>query len=134
MVKGLVVFVDIRRCLIANDPVSKKEEEVDMNSNNFGRLISLMHSVFSTLHSKRGEVASDKICVLKSDLNLLQIEWKEQLISYNTFLSSLMCLIAADTLSHEMILSCTPKFHMLHDHVPDVFLKMNGFLTWEKTP
>ena len=27
-----------------------------------------------------------------------------------------------------MNLSYTPKFHMLHDHVPDVLFKMNGIL------
>ena len=115
MVKGLVVFVDIRRCLIANDPVSKKEEEVDMNSNNFGRLISLMHSVFSTLHSKRGEVASDKICVLKSDLNLLRIKWKVHLIAC-IFFSIQTHLIADDVLTQRTRHSYAPKFHMFHDH------------------
>ena len=39
-----------------------------------------------------------------------------------------MCLIAADELSQEMNLSCTPKFHMLHDLFTGVLLKMNGFL------
>ena len=42
-------------------------------------------------------------------------------------LSSIMFLVAADMLTHEMNVSYAPNFHMLCDHVPDALLKMNGF-------
>ena len=61
MSKGLVVFDVIRRCLIDSIHDSIKEEEIDMHCNNFGRLTSLMDSVFSTLHSKGGKLVMEKL-------------------------------------------------------------------------
>ena len=61
-----------------------------------------MDPVFSVLNSKRGDVTEDKIEILKCDLNLVRIKW------------------------HEMNLSYVPKCHLLYEHVPDIFLQMNG--------
>ena len=68
MTKGTVVFEDVRMCLRVNKPDDVKEDEINQLCNNFARLTSLMDSVFSTLHSKRGEVTIDKINILKEDL------------------------------------------------------------------
>ena len=77
-------------------PSHVKVDEIDNLCVNFGRLGCLMDSVFSTLHRKRGAINEEKISILNSDLELVRIKW------------------------HVMILSLDPKFHVLHEHVPDL--------------
>lgn len=62
-----------------------------------------MVNVFSMLHSKRGSIADKQLTDLKSDLNLMQIVWRE------------------------IGLSCTPKFYVLHEHLPDLLHQSNRF-------
>ena len=62
-----------------------------------------MDSVFSALHSKRGDVTEDKIEVSKHDLKLVRTKW------------------------HEMNLSYMPKCQLLYECIPDFFLQMNSF-------
>lgn len=76
MAKITVVFEETRRHLVANKPDSIEEQEINLHCNNFARLSSLMDSVFSTLHYKRGDATSNKINTLKTNLNLVQIKWK----------------------------------------------------------
>lgn len=82
MAKGTVVFEEIRRCLRVSKPDNVKEDDINQLCNNFVRLTSLMDSVFSTLHSKMGEVTIDKINTLKEDLNLVRLKWKVKLCFY----------------------------------------------------
>ena len=53
MSMGSLVFEDACRCLQVHRPSHVKVDEIDNLYINFGRLCSLMDSVFSTLHSKR---------------------------------------------------------------------------------
>ena len=48
-------------------------------------------------------------------------------VNFTHVLSTLTFFIAADVLKQKMNLSYTPKFHMLHDHVPEIIIQMNGF-------
>jgi len=91
MAKGTVVFEETRRYLVANKPDSIEEQEISLHCNNFARLSILLESTLSTSHCERGDVTSDKINTLKTDLNLLRIKWKAQhvlllLFSVLTFL------------------------------------------------
>ena len=67
-----------------------------------------MGSIFSTFHSKRGTINEEKIVASKSDLNLVMIK------------------------SHEMRLSFTSKFHVLHECMPDLLLGLNSFCVVEE--
>lgn len=103
MSKGKIVFSEIGNHLRVNKPSNITVEEIDEMCIGYGCLCVLMDSVFSTLHAKRGAIAIDMINVLKSDLNLVRIKFKELNLSY------------------------TPKFHMLYEHVPKFLLELNGF-------
>ena len=59
--KGLTIFNNIKTCLVSNKPTNMKDEEIELHCTNFSRLCSLMDSVLSTLHSKRGKVVLHKI-------------------------------------------------------------------------
>ena len=74
MTKGTLMFEETRRCLIDNEPDAINGKEINLHCNNFSKLSSLMDIMFSTLHSKRGDATSDKINMLKTDLNLVRIK------------------------------------------------------------
>ena len=73
-----------------------KVNEIDNLCVKFGRLGSLMDSLFSTLHSKRGSMNEEKIATLNNGLYLVRIQW------------------------YGMRLSFAPNFHVLYGHVPDL--------------
>ena len=105
---GIIVFDEISRYIIANKPDSVSDEEIRTTCLNYSRLCSLMDSIFSTMHSKRGSVTISKVNTLKTDLNLLRIKWNEMNLSY------------------------TPKFHVLYEHSADLLLEMDGFYNMDK--
>ena len=80
MAKGIVMFEEIRRCLISNESDAINDQQINSHYNDFAKLRSLMDNVFSTFHSKRGDSTSDKINMLETDLNLVRIKWKAQFI------------------------------------------------------
>ena len=87
MAKGIVAFEEIMRYLIANKPDAINDQEINLHYNNFAKLRSLMDNIFGTLHSKRGDLTSDKINILKTDLNLVRIKWKAQCILLRFYLN-----------------------------------------------
>ena len=74
--RGLVVFDEIRRYLLRHKPDNVKDDEIEINCNNYARLCSLIDSIFSMLHARRGAITSSRIDMLKSDLNLVRLKWK----------------------------------------------------------
>ena len=54
-----------------NNPDNVPLQELNKTCLNFGQLCSLMDSMFSVLHSKRGEVTIDKVTVLKKRLRFI---------------------------------------------------------------
>ena len=84
-------------------PNSVTFEEIETECTNCSRSFSSIDSAFSTLHSKRVDAIEEKIETLKCNLNIVIIKW------------------------NQMRLRCTLKFHMLHGHMPDILLNLNGF-------
>ena len=103
MGKGMTVFNETHCYACMNRPNTVSLKEIETTWTKYSRLCTLMDSVFSALHSKRGDVTEKKIGMLKYDINLVRIKWNEIHLSY------------------------VPKFHMLYEHVPDILLNLNGF-------
>ena len=74
----------------------------------FGRLYSLIDSIISTLHRKRGTINEEKIVVLKYDLGVVIIKW------------------------YDIILIFTPKFYALHENAPILLLALSGLYVIEE--
>ena len=103
MGNGLTIFEQIKDYLVLHKPHNVGMNEIREICTGFGRLLSLLDSVFSTLHAKRNSVTASRLETLKSDLNLVRIKWNEMNLSY------------------------TPKFHLLYEHVPGILFELNGF-------
>ena len=84
MARGIVVFEEIKACLLIHKPDNVHQEEVELYCVNYGRLCSLMDNMFSALHAKRGTIADEKIETLKEDLNLVRLKWKVSFILLNS--------------------------------------------------
>ena len=72
--KGFIIFDKIRRYIRVNKPTNVKDNEINMYCNNYTWLNSLIDIIFSILHSKRENISSNKIDILKVDLNLVHIK------------------------------------------------------------
>ena len=70
----MIAFNEAHCYLRVNKPSEVSLEEIESTCTNCSRLCSLMDSVFSVLHSGRGEVTEDKVEVLKHDFNLAIIK------------------------------------------------------------
>ena len=103
MPAGVLIFPEIGQHLKVIKPNNVSNNEIDEITKNYANLCHLMDNMFSILHSKRGGITDEKINALKDDLNLVRMKW------------------------HDMGLSYTPKFHVLHEHAADFLLTLNGF-------
>ena len=63
--KGIVMFVEIQNYLISNKPSNIEDNKIILICSNYTHMCSLIDSIFSTLHSKGGDVTDEKIKVLK---------------------------------------------------------------------
>ena len=97
---------------------------------NFTKLRILVCNIFSNLYSKIRDITINKINILKTDLNLVQIKWKVQQILYRFYIYQHFIFVLM--YMQEMNLSYILKFHMLYEHVPNILLEMNSFCNIEQ--
>jgi len=94
------IGVLVKEKYAADNPDSDRDsinQEIDEVCASFGRLNVLLDGIFSKINKKRGHVTDELIEDLEEQLLVTMREWER------------------------MGFSCTPKFHMLLDHVPQNF-------------
>ena len=65
MFKGIISFEEIGKYLHTHVPSNVNVEEISKLCVNFGRICSLMNSIFSSSHRKRCTINEEKIVALK---------------------------------------------------------------------